>query len=211
MATAIRAVLFDIGGVIADSPIMAIRRYCASIGMADINPFLGDSPAWNAYMRGAMARPEYDVALAAELEEASCPRRLWLRFAAFCRRCAHLARNEHTLVNLYNPPDDEAALTLALRRYVVVVASGDASLARGVMQRPEVVVRKMEAADSTQAKDAYIAAMGDDISIRKHAKRQCAVLDTLPAFVATLNDSIVGVVALDDQGEVRCLGVVPSL
>ena len=70
MATAIRAVLFDIGGVIADSPIMAIRRYCASIGMADINPFLGDSPAWNAYMRGAMARPEYDVALAAELEEA---------------------------------------------------------------------------------------------------------------------------------------------
>jgi len=51
------------------------------------------------------------AAAAAELEEASCPRRLWLRFAAFCRRCAHLARNEHTLVNLYNPPDDEAALT----------------------------------------------------------------------------------------------------
>ena len=30
--------------------------------------------------------------------------------------------------------DDEPALTLALRRYVVVVASGDASLARGIMQ-----------------------------------------------------------------------------
>ena len=29
--------------------------------------------------------------------------------------------------------------------------------------------------------------------------------------MATLNASIVGVVALDDQGEVRCLGVVPSL
>jgi beta-phosphoglucomutase-like phosphatase (HAD superfamily) len=41
----IRAVLFDIGGVIADSPIMAIRRYCESIGIPDINPFLGDSPA----------------------------------------------------------------------------------------------------------------------------------------------------------------------
>ena len=72
-------------------------------------------------------------------------------------------------------------------------------------------MRKMEAADSTQAKDAYIAAMGDDNAIRKHAKKQCSILDTLPAFVATLNASIVGVVALDDQGEVRCLGVVPSL
>ena len=106
---------------------------------------------------------------------------------------------------------DEAALTLALRRYVVVIASGDASLARGVMQRPEVVVRKMEAADSTQAKDAYIAAMGNDGAIRKHAKKQCVVLDTLSTFVATLNASIVGVVALDEKGEVRCLGVVPSL
>ena len=107
--------------------------------------------------------------------------------------------------------DDEAALALALRRYVVVVASGDASLARGIMRRPEVVVRKMEAADSTQAKDAYIAAMGCDGAIRKHAKKQCVVLDTLPAFVATLNASIVGAVALDEKGEGRCLGVVPSL
>ena len=107
--------------------------------------------------------------------------------------------------------DDEAALTLALRRYVVVIASGDASLARGIMRRPEVVVRKMEAADSAHAKDAYIAAMGNDGAIRKHAKRQCSMLDTLPAFVATLNASIVGVVALDETGEVRCLGVVPSL
>ena len=107
--------------------------------------------------------------------------------------------------------DDEAALALALRRYVMVVASGDASIARGIMQRPEVVVRKMEAADASQAKDAYIAAMGDDSAIRKHAKKQSAVLDTLSTFVATLNDSIVGVVALDGKGEVRCLGVVPSL
>ena len=96
--------------------------------------------------------------------------------------------------------DDEAALTLALRRYVVVVASADASLARGILQRPEVVVRKMEAADATQAKDAYIAAMGDDNAIRKHAKRQCSMLDTLPAFVATLNATVVGVVALDEKG-----------
>ena len=94
---------------------------------------------------------------------------------------------------------------------MVVVASGDASLARGVMQRPEVVVRKMEAADASQDKDAYIAAMGCDGAIRKHAKKQCVVLDTLPAFVATLNASVVGVVALSNEGEVRCLGVVPSL
>ena len=37
MAPTIRAVLFDIGGVIADSPIMAIRRYCTSIDIPDIN------------------------------------------------------------------------------------------------------------------------------------------------------------------------------
>ena len=85
---------------------------------------------------------------------------------------------------------------------MVVVASADASLARGIMQRPEVVVRKMEAADSTQAKDAYIAAMGGDGAIRKHAKKQCSILDTLPAFVATLNASIVGAVALDEKA--RC-------
>ena len=94
---------------------------------------------------------------------------------------------------------------------MVVVASGDASLARGILQRPEVVVRKMEAADASQTKDAYIAAMGDDSAIRKHAKKQSAILDTLPAFVATLNASVVGVVALSNEGEVRCLGVVPSL
>jgi putative hydrolase of the HAD superfamily len=66
----IRAVLFDIGGVIADSPIMAIRRYCESIGIPDINPFLGDSPAWNAFMRNELKRPEYDRALEKELEAA---------------------------------------------------------------------------------------------------------------------------------------------
>lgn len=66
----IRAVLFDIGGVIADSPIMAIRRYCESIGIPDINPFLGKSDAWNAFMRNELKRPEYDRALEKELEAA---------------------------------------------------------------------------------------------------------------------------------------------
>jgi putative hydrolase of the HAD superfamily len=66
----IRAVLFDIGGVIAESPIMAIRRYCDTIGIPDINPFLGESNAWNAFMRNELKRPEYDRALEAELMSA---------------------------------------------------------------------------------------------------------------------------------------------
>ena len=35
-----------------------------------IAAFLGDSPAWNAFMRNEMKRPEYDRALEAELAEA---------------------------------------------------------------------------------------------------------------------------------------------
>ena len=54
-----------------------------------------------------------------------------------------------------------------------------------IMQAARGCGEKMEAADSTQAKDAYIAAMGCDGAIRKHAKKVCCI-DTLPAFVATL-------------------------
>lgn len=107
--------------------------------------------------------------------------------------------------------DDEAALQLALRRYVVCVASGDASIARSLLRRPEVVVRPLAASDAPAAKAAYVAAMGDDISIRKHAKKQARVFDEARiSFVATLNATIIGGVALADDGEVRCLAVVAS-
>eukprot|EP01047_Picozoa_sp_COSAG01_P023205 COSAG01_NODE_1399_length_10465_cov_3.558267_2_plen_114_part_00 len=59
MTPAVRAVLFDIGGVIADSPVMAIRRHCRQVGAPDINPFLGASDAWNAYMRGDLSRGDF--------------------------------------------------------------------------------------------------------------------------------------------------------
>ena len=107
--------------------------------------------------------------------------------------------------------DDEAALKLALRRYVVCVASGDASIARSLLRRPEIVVRPLVASDAPAAKAAYyVAVMGDDISIRKHAKKQARVFDEATAFVATLNATIIGGVALSDDGEVRCLTVVAS-
>eukprot|EP01050_Picozoa_sp_SAG11_P005909 SAG11_NODE_436_length_9485_cov_2.971447_1_plen_364_part_10 len=69
-APSIRGVLLDIGGVIADSPIVAIRRYCAARGLPDLNRFLGSSQAWNGFMRGQLQRPAYDDALAAELAAA---------------------------------------------------------------------------------------------------------------------------------------------
>ena len=71
MASAIRAFLFDIGGVIADSPVMSIRRFCASVGVPDINPFLGESAAWNAYMRNEISREQFVVALSTELAAAN--------------------------------------------------------------------------------------------------------------------------------------------
>jgi putative hydrolase of the HAD superfamily len=66
----IRAILFDIGGVIADSPVMSIRRFCASVSIPDINPFLGDSAAWNAYMRSDISREQFVVDLSSELANA---------------------------------------------------------------------------------------------------------------------------------------------
>jgi hypothetical protein len=68
-----RGVLFDIGGVIADSPIMAIRRWSVTAGVPDLNPFLGESEAWNAFMRGAIDRAAFDAGLADELAVAGIP------------------------------------------------------------------------------------------------------------------------------------------
>ena len=72
-------------------------------------------------------------------------------------------------------------------------------------------MRPLVASDAPAAKAAYyVAVMGDDISIRKHAKKQARVFDEATAFVATLNATIIGGVALSDDGEVRCLTVVES-
>eukprot|EP00929_Paragymnodinium_shiwhaense_P099484 TRINITY_DN61150_c0_g1_i1.p1 TRINITY_DN61150_c0_g1~~TRINITY_DN61150_c0_g1_i1.p1 ORF type:complete len:240 (-),score=37.15 TRINITY_DN61150_c0_g1_i1:139-858(-) len=55
----IRAVIFDLGGVIHDSPIAAIRRYCADNGVADVNPFLQTSASWHKFMQGKSSYGEF--------------------------------------------------------------------------------------------------------------------------------------------------------
>ena len=67
----------------------------------------------------------------------------------------------------------------------------------------------MEAADS--AHGCVYSGHGTTFLYASTPKNKARGLDTLSAFVATLNASIVGVVALDEKGEVRCLGVVRSL
>mmetsp|Transcript_82743 Transcript_82743/g.255740 ORF Transcript_82743/g.255740 Transcript_82743/m.255740 type:complete len:237 (-) Transcript_82743:43-753(-) len=62
MAAGRRVVIFDIGGVIADSPIVAIRRFCREAGIADLNPFLGRSGAWDAFMRGKLKPGDFPKA-----------------------------------------------------------------------------------------------------------------------------------------------------
>jgi hypothetical protein len=46
-----KAVIFDLGGVVADSPIMTIRAHGETYGIGDPNRFLGDSHAWDSYMQ----------------------------------------------------------------------------------------------------------------------------------------------------------------
>eukprot|EP00413_Alexandrium_margalefii_P027960 CAMPEP_0204573720 /NCGR_PEP_ID=MMETSP0661-20131031/40187_1 /ASSEMBLY_ACC=CAM_ASM_000606 /TAXON_ID=109239 /ORGANISM="Alexandrium margalefi, Strain AMGDE01CS-322" /LENGTH=227 /DNA_ID=CAMNT_0051582177 /DNA_START=39 /DNA_END=718 /DNA_ORIENTATION=+ len=62
MARPRTVVIFDIGGVIADSPIQAIRRFCRAAGIADLNPFLGRSTAWDAFMRGRLKPADFPKA-----------------------------------------------------------------------------------------------------------------------------------------------------
>jgi FMN phosphatase YigB (HAD superfamily) len=54
-----RVVMFDLGGVVADSPIVAIRKFSARRGLQDLNPFLGKSSAWAAFMRGEIGPSDF--------------------------------------------------------------------------------------------------------------------------------------------------------
>uniref|UniRef100_A0A7S1W3N7 Uncharacterized protein n=1 Tax=Alexandrium catenella TaxID=2925 RepID=A0A7S1W3N7_ALECA len=65
-----QVVIFDIGGVIADSPILAIRRFCQKAGIADVNPFLGRSRAWDAFMQGKLKPAGFPRAVYEECTEA---------------------------------------------------------------------------------------------------------------------------------------------
>eukprot|EP00439_Symbiodinium_sp_Y106_P010010 s8457_g1.t1 len=51
----IKAIIFDIGGVVVDSPIMAIRNFCVQRSISDLNHFLFSSSTWAATERGQLA------------------------------------------------------------------------------------------------------------------------------------------------------------
>ena len=65
------AAIFDLGGVVHDSPIMAIRKYCMHKGVIDVNPFLGTSPAWNGFMQGKLTSTQFFDKAFAESQAAS--------------------------------------------------------------------------------------------------------------------------------------------
>ncbi len=47
----------------ADSPIVAIRKFAARRGLQDLNPFLGKSSAWAAFMRGEIGPADFPEAV----------------------------------------------------------------------------------------------------------------------------------------------------
>ena len=65
-----RAVIFDLGGVVADSPILTIRKHGEEYGIGDVNRFLGDSPAWDGYMQGKMTLEQFLVDVEEEAKRA---------------------------------------------------------------------------------------------------------------------------------------------
>mmetsp|Transcript_31921 Transcript_31921/g.85418 ORF Transcript_31921/g.85418 Transcript_31921/m.85418 type:complete len:238 (-) Transcript_31921:143-856(-) len=64
-------VIFDLGGVVIDSPIMTIRSFCARRGIADLNPFLGKSRAWNDFMTGKLVPASFSRAVFEECQASS--------------------------------------------------------------------------------------------------------------------------------------------
>lgn len=63
MDTTRRVIIFDLGGVVADSPILAIRRFCRDIGVIDMNPFLGKSDAFHSFMQGKLKPSDFPNAV----------------------------------------------------------------------------------------------------------------------------------------------------
>lgn len=57
-----RVVIFDLGGVVADSPVVAIQKFATARGLSDLNPFLGRSVAWDDFMRGRLAPSAFPAA-----------------------------------------------------------------------------------------------------------------------------------------------------
>ena len=57
-----KVIIFDLGGVVADSPIVAIRKFAKGKGLDDLNPFLGKSKAWSSFMEGKMGPADFPQA-----------------------------------------------------------------------------------------------------------------------------------------------------
>ncbi|CAK9109966.1 unnamed protein product [Durusdinium trenchii] len=64
-----RVVIFDVGGVVADSPINAIREFCRARQIEDLNPFLFSSSAWHRLERDQLAWTDFPEAALAECRE----------------------------------------------------------------------------------------------------------------------------------------------
>lgn len=64
-----RVVIFDVGGVVAESPIVAIRLFCQQRQLADLNRFLFSSSAWHRLERAQMAFRDFPEAALKECQE----------------------------------------------------------------------------------------------------------------------------------------------
>ncbi|CAJ1381496.1 unnamed protein product [Effrenium voratum] len=64
-----RVVIFDIGGVVIDSPINAIRDFCQKRQIQDLNRFLFSSQAWAALERGRLDWKDFPEAVLRECQE----------------------------------------------------------------------------------------------------------------------------------------------
>eukprot|EP00435_Cladocopium_sp_Y103_P059209 s556_g21.t1 len=64
-----RVVIFDVGGVVAESPIVAIRDFCRERKLDDLNRFLFSSKAWHSLERAQMAFRDFPEAALKECQQ----------------------------------------------------------------------------------------------------------------------------------------------
>ena len=58
-----RVVIFDLGGVVLESPIVEIKKFCESRGLSDLNRLLGSTKSWARLERSEIAAADFPAAV----------------------------------------------------------------------------------------------------------------------------------------------------
>lgn len=173
--TALRAVLFDFGGVITESPFVAFRRFERSRGLPEgflqsVNRRNPEHNAWARFERSELTPDEFDEAFAAE-----------------CREAGHRVRGSDVIELIYGPvrPQMLRAVKRCAEHFLTACLTNNVTSAR----QPEPA----HAAEWQQALSQFHRVIeSSKIGARKPEPRffaaACRQLDIDPAEAVFLDD-----------------------